>query len=926
MTPAEFIAKWERVTGKESAFDREHFIDICRLIGHDTPAEGDPDGVDFTFQRGLKKVTGGQGYADVWKRGYFAWEYKDKRFKDLNQAYVQLAAYADALENPPLLVVCDLDRFEIHTHFTNCPTDVVNFRTRDLDRPETLEILRNVFRDPDALRPGRVSETLTTKASERIGAFAEMMRSRGIDAERAAHFLMQCVFCMFAEDIGLLPDTLFKSILQSCQSKPDLFAEYSEQLFRTMATGGHVLLKEIPYFNGGLFDRVDIPTPVYGDVHVLHQLCQFDWKQVEPAIFGTLFEGCINTARRKQLGAHYTSRDDILLVVEPVVMAPWRAEWEALRDAREGPLTPNSGGTQAEALASNPGLPHRDGVYEPTRLEGGGTELQAFVDRLGEFRILDPACGSGNFLYVALFQMLDLEKEVRDYAFSHNLPVVQPRVGPHQLMGIEIDPYAHQLAQLVVWIGYLQWKHFHGEPHSEPPILKPLHTVRRMDAILTDDGCIPEWPETDVIIGNPPFLGGKRIRADLGDDYVGSLFKAYQGRVPPEADLVCYWHERAREEIEAGRAKRAGLLATNSIRGGKNRAVLQRIKETGDIFMAWSDRPWVLNGAAVRISIVGFDDGVQKDRVLDGVPVAAINPDLTAAVDITAAKRLAENAGISFMGVTPAGPFDISAEEATAMLNAPLNVNGRPNVDVIRPVANAKDIVQRNRGRYIIDFGPFASEQEAAVYEVPFEHLRKYAKPVRALNNREAYRDYWWRFAEAREGMRAALIGLKRYIATPRVAKHRVFVWLPAGTLADSATFVFARDDDYTFGVLHSHAHEVWALRMGTSLEDRPRYTPTTCFETFAFPRPTDMQRDAIAEAARALDAARHEALHNDPKLTLTALYNKRPTWLDNLHKSLDRAVYDAYGWTDTPTDDQILARLLALNVERAGETMKCER
>lgn len=906
MTPAEFIAKWERVTLKESSADREHFLDLCSLAGHPTPAEDDPDGARFTFQKGLQRVGGGQGYADVWKQGFFAWEYKGKNAKDLNAAYKQLKFYTDDLENPPLLVTCDLDRFEVHTNFTNTPHEVRTFRTRDLDRPEILQLLRDVFHNPDALRPGQVVEQVTREAAERLGALAEKMEARGVEPERAAHFLMQCVFCMFAEDVGLLPDTIFAEIVLASQGRPELFKTRLDELFAAMATGGDAFLKTIPWFNGGLFEHIDIPDPDGAEIMNLGFAARMDWKTVEPAVFGTLFERSLDPARRKQRGAHYTDRGDILLVVEPVVMEPLRREWEALR-ARWSPLV----GENAEIPA-------------PETRDEAGMALQAFVDRLGETRILDPACGSGNFLYVALNQMLDLEREVRNFAFTHGLPDVEPRVSPRQLFGLEIDPYAHQLAQLVVWIGFLQWKHFHAEPMSDEPILKPLDTIRKTDAVLdlsTGTARPAPWPDADIIIGNPPFLGGNRIRQNLGGDYVEALFRAYDGRVPPFSDLVCYWFERAREQIEKGRTKRAGLLATNSIRGGVNRRVLERIKESGDIFMAWSDRKWILDGAAVRISIVGFESTEQENATLDGRAVADINSDLTAAVDITKAKPLAESKGICFQGASPKARFDIPPDVATSLLSAPLNINGRPNSDVVKPVANAFDVARRSRGYFTIDFGTDLSECDAAKYEAPFEYVKTHVLPMREKGQSAEYRGRWWLYARPRVEMREALRELDRYIATPAVAKHRLFVWLGGRTLPNAALNVFARDDDYTFGVLHSRAHEVWALRMGTFLGvgNDPRYTPTTCFETFPFPHPTEDQRAAIAAAAKALDDARRAALNNDPKLTLTALYNKRPTWLQNLHATLDRAVYNAYGWPDAPTEPEILERLLALNLERAG-------
>ena len=436
--------------------------------------------------------------------------------------------------------------------------------------------------------------------------------------------------------------------------------------------------------------------------------------------------------------------------------------------------------------------------------------------------------------------------------------------------------------------------------------------------------------------------------------------------MPGFADLVCYWFEKAREQIESGKAKRAGLLATNSIRGGANREVLKRIKETGDIFMAWSDREWILDGAAVRVSMVGFDSAIATERVLDGLPVSYISPDLTSDVDITVAQRLSENNLLSFQGPSPKGSFDIDTEAALTMLRKQ-NVSGRNNSEVVKPVINAADIVRTPRHFWTIDFGPFMPEYEAQLYESPYRHVLKHVFPVRKHNNREAYRRKWWIYAEARVAMRERIAALLRYIATPRVAKHRIFVWVDANVMSNDAIIAIARDDDYFFGVLYSKLHETWSLRMGTSLEDRPRYTPTTTFETFPFPWSPGHEDEshpahaAISAAARQLHAERHawqnpamstqSADEPPPDLsggprgvkdrTLTNLYNALQVWrgesdiktkpaaadfaprLDELHQALDRAVCAAYGWEYAVLDDEeeMLRRLLALNLERAAKS-----
>ena len=502
-----------------------------------------------------------------------------------------------------------------------------------------------------------------------------------------------------------------------------------------------------------------------------------------------------------------------------------------------------------------------------------------------------------------------------------------PTVQPDQMLGLEINHYAAELARTALWIGYIQWHQANGFPYTQRPILTPLDTIHQTDAILDltdpEHPVEPEWPTAEFIVGNPPFLGGKLLRQGLSDDYVDLLFKRYDGQVAGEADLVCYWFYKAHRAIEASKAKRAGLLATQAIRGGANRRVLQRIKETGDIFIAWSDHPWILEGAAVHTSIVGFDDGSDTERKLDGRPVDTINANLTGGVDLTGAKRLAENAGVAFMGDTKGGPFDIPDALAQEMLGSP-NPDGRNNSDVVRPWVNGRDITDRSRGMWIVDFGDMTSE-EAALYEAPFEYVSQKVRPQRERSRSTVSK--WWLHERPRPDMKKATQGTNRYIVTPRVSKHRLFAWIPPTTVADSATIAVARDDDYTFGVLHSRFHELWARGMGTQLREAQsgfRYTPTTCFETFPFPRPTDEQRETIGGIAAELTQLREGWLNPDGvsarelrRRTLTNLYNERPTWLNNIHTRLDAAVAEAYGWASDLSDEGVLERLLELNLER---------
>jgi hypothetical protein len=923
ITPQEFVYKWRTaVYLKERSSAQEHFIDLCHLIGHDTPAQAAPTGHAFTFEAGANKLRGGRGWADVWKKGFFAWEYKGHH-ADLDKAYQQLLQYREALKNPPLLVVCDLETIVIHTNFTNTVKRVYTITLEDLRKPIGISRLRALFYEPHTLRAPQTTAEVTEAAAKEFALLAELLAKYGEEPQHVAHFLIRVLFCLFAEDIDLLPKGMVTRLITSTRKKPAILAQQMRELFAKMAGGGWFGADEILHFNGGLFDDDHAVIQIGTDaIAILRRAAALDWGNIEPSILGTLFERGLDPAQRSQLGAHYTGKEDILLVVEPVLMTPLRRRWAEL---------------QAQVTVLAAGLDEANGSQRTkVRTELTGL-LRNFADELAQIRILDPACGSGNFLYVALKQLLDLQKEIFTFAGEIGAEQFFPSAHPRQLYGIEINTYANELARATVWIGYIQWLRDNGFGFPPEPILQPLNNIPQMDAILAYDAAgqptTPEWPPADIVIGNPPFLGSPRMRSVLGDEYCNALLEAYKDRMQGLPDLICYWFEHTRGLIEAGKVKRAGLLATNSIRGGANRQVLSRISQTGNIFMAWSDRPWVMASAAVRISVVGFDNGEEQEIYLDGQPVSRINADLTVDVDLSAVRQLKENQGVSFQGVILRGPFNITFEQAQEMLSAIGNPHGRPNSDVIKPRCNGRDITQRSSNSYVIDFGADTPLEEAVLYEKPFEYVKENVYPMRQKAKQATARDKWWLHEATRAQMCGALKNITRYIATPTVAKHRLFVWLEHPTLPDHQLIVFARDDDYFFGVLHARPHELWALRTGTWLGkgNDPRYTPTTTFETYPFPWPPGQEPvgeplvENIAEAARRLVELRENWL-NPPgasaqelkKRTLTNLYNQRPAWLDLAHRRLDGAVLAAYGWpAEGLSNEEILSRLLALNRER---------
>ncbi|MEQ7873121.1 class I SAM-dependent DNA methyltransferase [Sphingomonas sp. ASV193] len=942
MTVDEFIKKWRASSLKESSAAQEHFIDLCRLLDEPTPVEADPTGTTYCFERGASKTTGADGWADVWKRGHFGWEYKGKR-KDLKAAFVQLQQYALALENPPLLVVCDMERFVIHTNWTNSVSQVHELDLEDLRDANKRELLKWAMSDPERLRPGTTREALTAKAAGEFARLADNLRQRGYEPHTVAHFVNRLVFCMFAEDVQLLPNRMFSRMLKAAEDGGD-FQTLATSLFAAMRTGGMVGFERVEHFNGGLFDDDETLPLEADDIALCRRVAALDWGEIDPSILGTLFERGLDPDKRAQLGAHYTDRAKILKIVDPVIIQPWLIKWEAVKGGISEALAKatSASGKAAQNKARDAAL----GLY------------RAFLDELRAFKVLDPACGSGNFLYVALRALKDLEHRAGLEAEALGLQREFPRTGPENVLGIELNPYAAELARVTVWIGEIQWMRRNGFSIPSQPVLRPLSNIDCRDAVLGANGTRAIWPKADVILGNPPFLGVYKFLSSLGEDYSTRLRAAYASDLPATVDLVCYWVLKAWEAVQAGSAKRVGLVTTNSIRGGASRKVLEGPAADGRIFEAWSDEEWTVEGAAVRVSVICFGDEATPSASLNGKVVERVRADLTAGgieSDLVRAKRLAENEGVSFLGTKKGGPFDIPGEVARGWLTSPLNPNGRPNSDVLFPRRTGSDLVRRAVDRWVIDFGSTMSAKQAALYEKPFGYVEEVIRPVRALNRREWRREHYWLHSETAPGLRAALQGLSRYIATPRVSKHRLFVWLPSVASLDDGAVAIAKDDDFTFGVVHSRFHEAWALRLGTWLGkgNDPRYTPSTAFETFPFPDgltpavpPADDQRaGAISQAARRLDQLRRawlnpaELVRVEPEVvagypdrlipvnenaarhlsirTLTALYNERPAWLANAHAELDAAVASAYGWPENISTETALERLLELNLER---------
>lgn len=958
MTPHVFLKKWRDVELKERSASQSHFNDLCALLGVQDPVSADPKGEWFTFEKGANKTSGGNGWADVWRRECFGWEYKG-RHANLDKAYGQLLQYSVALENPPLLIVSDMNRIVIRTNWTNSIQETHEIALEDLTDGAVRDRLKAAFLDPDQFKPAQSRQDLTEETAREFAGIAQRLRDRGHEPHRVAHFVNQLVFCMFAEDVGLLPDHLFTKMLSASRVRPERFEGNAAKLFGAMAEGGDIDFTPIDWFNGGLFvDNSALPVSSE-DIGQLLGAARRDWSQIDPSILGTLFERGLDPAKRSQLGAHYTDRDKIMMIVRPVIIEPLEAEWtEAL--AKMTALIENAPKRTSEKLLT----PAERG--KATRMLAEAAAIHsAFIERLANFRVLDPACGSGNFLYVALKALKDIEHRANLDAEALGLPRGFPRVGPECVLGIELNPYAAELARVSVWIGEIQWMRRNGFDAAKNPILRPLDTIECRDAVLSADGTRAEWPGADVVVGNPPFLGNKKMIGELGEEYTRALRKAWP-EVPGGVDLVCYWFAKAWAMMVGGRLQRAGLVSTNSIRGGANREVLKPVVEHGRIFDAWSDEEWTVDGAAVRVSLLCFARETFGQAKLDGASVSAVFADLSGergGVDLTFASRLACNRNTAFQGPVKVGPFDIEGAVARSWLGLPANPNGRKNADVVFPLLNGSDITRRSSDRWLVNFGE-RSQAEAALYEAPFEFVRETVKPVRDTNRDQGRRENWWRLGRSGRDLVEASVGLTRAIFSPRVAKHRLFVWASPMVVPDSRIVIVCRDDDTIFGILHSKFHELWSLALGGwhGVGNDPQYTPSLGFETFPFPEgltpdipaadyAADPRAQAIAAAAARLDELRgswlnpadlivrepevvpgypdrllprdEDAAKELKKRTLTILYNARPQWLADAHAALDAAVADAYGWGDDwragrLDEDEILARLFALNQRRS--------
>ncbi|MHB1322558.1 MAG: class I SAM-dependent DNA methyltransferase [Acidithiobacillus ferrivorans] len=1033
-----FIARWVDARGSERSNYQLFLTELCTLLGLPQP---DPAGEDtaansYVFERrvDMAKPDGSvtRGYIDLYRRGSFILEAKqtgqlldshgwDKAMLAAhNQADQYLRALPAAEGRPPFIVVTDVGRsLELYAEFTRSGGTYVPYpdpghhriRLQDLRDPVVVQRLRQLWNDPDSLDPSRHAARVTRAIADRLARLAKSLEAAGHSPERVAHFLMRALFTMFAEDVGLLPQQqgrgAFITLLDALRERPKQFAPALQSLWQTMNKGGYDarLMATIQRFNGGLFHTPDVIPLNCDQIDLLREAASSDWRYVEPAIFGTLLERALDPRERHQLGAHYTPRAYVERLVMPTLINPLRAQWRTAQVAAETWLQQNK---PDKALQ----------------------ELRGFHQQLCQIRVLDPPCGSGNFLYVALEHMKRLEGEVLNLIGDLNrgqavLETQGLTVDPHQFLGLEINPRAAAIAEMVLWIGYLQWDYrIHQCIDLPEPILRDFHNIAHRDALLAYDGMdyaldedgraitrwdghsykdspitgepIPDesarmpveryrnprkarWPQADYIIGNPPFIGAANMRRALGDGYVDALRAVYRSEVPESADFVMYWWHIAAETVRHGQARRFGFITTNSIRQTFNRRVLEAQLNAAQnplhLAFAIPDHPWVdaADGAAVRIAMtVGraeAGEGVllnvtaEQETNEDAHEVMLVerqgelHPDLTIGPNIAGAVVLTANNLISNKGFEPGNEgFIVTEEEALAL---------QPSQEelVIHPYRNGRDLAEKPRGLMVIDLFGLNIEEARSRYPAIYQRLLERVKPERDLNRDPRLQRQWWLHRRSREDLRIVLTGLPRYVATVETAKHRVFQFLNNDETPSNLLICIAIQDALHLGILSSRVHVIWALATGGTLEDRPRYNKTRCFETYPFPDVTSEQAAHIRDLAEQLDAHRKRQQAEHTELTLTGMYNvleKRRSGailsvqdraihqaglvsiLAELHDALDHAVLDAYGWSDladaivgqpggtTPLPDkhvtlreaeeEILTRLVALNTQRAAE------
>ena len=916
-----FVVWWrEHIKGDEKG-EAQIFLDhLMRAFGHAGAIEAGGNYETRVRRRRNGKAT--VSFADYLLPKRVLIEMK-KRGEDLKRHYTQLEEYWKSLDSqarPRYALLCNFDAiwiYDFQLQFYD-PVDTVQI-AEIFERRAALEFLVARSRKAPVFRNNRVEVT-----KDAAFQLTELFRTIAPDVGNAIaqRFTLQCMVALFAEDAELLPKSTLSRIIEDVKFSPsitDNSHDLMALLFIMMNYPKHRRrsgrFHDVDYFNGGIFDQIHPILLHPPQVRMLELACDEDWSKIRPSIFGNIFEYSMDKRERHKEGAHYTTELDIKRIVDPVIAEPWRDDIESVN-----------------------ALP----------------DALALYDRLCEYIVLDPACGSGNFLYVAYREMKALEAELRERIaeLGGDLSQLTRRVTAKQFYGYDINEFAVELAKVSLMIA----KKLAADEFDTDENPLPLDNLD--DNIRVEDALFNDWVEFDACIGNPPYLGGSTIGKERGIAYLSEVREKYAD-VPGRADYCVYWFRKAHDNMKVG--SRAGLVGTNTIRQNFSRigGLDYILANGGEIYDAVSSMPWS-GEAKVHVSIANWCKGVPPfaprlhfyagqneagEYAFRTVIKDRINAALSDQIFVSGARKLAVNIKPKrvFQGIIPGHHgFRIDPDKAEQFIRS----NNR-NREILKPYLIGDDLLGQSEGqpsRYVIDFFGL-NILEARAYSKPFELISQQVLPERKRQaegeitlNRQALSinpnsktnnfyqrllDKWWRHITGRVAMTHYLKTIRRYVACSRVTKRPVFDFVSNSIRPDSSLKVFGFEDDYSFGVLQSNAHWQWFTQKGSTLTERFRYTSHSVFDTFPFPQqPASEQVKVAAAAARALHEYRREAMaKSESDLTLRDMYRtlelpgKNP--LRDLHDALDAAVLAAYGFDP---DRDILEQLLALNFEVAAK------
>ena len=900
------------ISGKERS-QAQIFLDrFFQAFGHEGALQAGAE-YEVAIAKGSKR--GKTGFADlVWKPRVLI-EMK-QRGEDLAKHYRQAFNYWTRLvpNRPRYVMLCNFDEFWLYDFNLQVDEPVDIIALQDLPKRISAFGFMEVENKTPIFQNNQVE--ITKETARKMGELYEIIEQRGKKADGrglgvspmerpvqeegfkdyvARRLVLQCVLSMFAEDRGLLPNNIFTRCIDEClngKSSYDLLGGLFEAMNRPGITPAG-RYKGVDYFNGGLFATIHHVELTKEELTLLRIAAKEDWTTIRPAIFGSIFEGTATSKQRHRHGMHFTSEVDIMKIVRPTISNYWDEKIEA-----------------ANTIA----------------------ELNSLQLELGNYRVFDPACGSGNFLYLAYQELKEIEKNLLDKIVSRRRSATtkqQTQIGlvtPLQFYGMDINPFAVELAKVTLTIA----KKVAIDKLNLTERELPLDTLDQN--IVCDDALFAPWVKANAIIGNPPFLGGHRLRTELGDDYVNKLFDKFS-KVKDQVDFCSYWFRLAHDNIDKN--GRVGLVGTNSISQGKSRkATLDYVTSNGGyVHEAISTQPWS-GEANVHVSIVNWSYKKPEKRYLDHKLVETINSSLQSHQDISVTKSLKSNQNKCFSGVIPVGKGFLIDESTVKQWNK-ANVENKPILKLFSMGGNLAKNTIGKPDRWIIDFQDMDFEQ-ASEYTLPFEHLKNNVKPERQNKREQKLRQQWWKFKRTNEAMRTALSSLSYYFAVPEVSKWAIFIPCPVDWLPGNKTKVVASEDYYVLGVLTSQIHRAWMEAQKSTLKSDIAYTHKTCFETFPFPQnpckggsrtaPTDGIVQKIRDKMTELHEYRTQQMEQK-QWGITQLYNEYfhepASKLYKLHKELDKLVMKAYGFK---SDDDILTKLLDLNLELAKKEKRGEK